>query len=138
MFGKTLAALVAAFIILFSYVLPLALPFAAVQVLPGVEFNYSPGSFLGWCALLIATAFLLWSVEMCGKFACAQATVFPNVRPHASQAGFWVELILGSLVFRLLISSLLISVLCSLLLMLLSYFLEGKFNVHSQIASKKG
>lgn len=132
MFSKVSAALVAAFIIFLAYILPLALPFAAAWMLPGVELNYSPRSFLEWCICLAATAFLLWIAEMVGKYARAQSFVFNTTRPRASCIGFLVEFALYSLIFRLLISSLLISVLSSLLLMLLSSFLEEHFNTQAQ------
>jgi len=132
MFSKISAALVAAFIILLAYILPLALPVAAARILPGVELNYSLSSFFEWCFLLVATAFLLWIAEMFGKYARAQSSIFSRTRPYALYIGFLAELIISSLVFRLIISSLLISVLCALLLMLLSALIEEKIKVPTQ------
>lgn len=77
--------------------------------------------------LLVVTAALLCLAERTGEWVRARSLVNERTRPYSTFLALVMDVALEAVIFRLLISSLLVSILCSLVFTALGYFLNRAF-----------
>lgn len=89
--------------------------------------NFALDNLYDWVILLVVTAALLWFAERIGEWVRAHSLVNERTRPYSTFLALVTGVVLEAGTFRLPISSLLVSILCSLVFTALRYFLERTF-----------